>query len=114
MDNAADLKARFGRLVAAHRHRLGMTQAALAEASELSSDMIARIETGGTGVRFPNIQKLSTALGVDPAELFSSPMPPGAERRPALINLTARLSALSDSDLVWLTDLIEVALKTRR
>ncbi len=114
MDDAAELKARFGRLLAAHRKRRAMTQVDLAEASGLSTDMIARVETGGSGVRFPNLQRLATALQIDPAELFSSDIPRGALRREPLTNLTARLAGLSDADLAWVTDLIDVALKTRR
>ena len=114
MDEAAELKTRFGKLLAVHRKRRGMTQDKLAGVSGLSPDMIARIETGGSGVRFPNIQRLATALEIDPAELFSPDIPRGALKRAALTNLTARLAGLSDADLAWVSDLIEVALKSRR
>lgn len=90
-----------------------MTQHDLAEASELSDDMIARIEAGGTGVRFPSIEKIALALNVDPAELF---LPEGLAERPvrsALANLTARLSNLSDRDLLWVDNLLNAALKSR-
>jgi len=114
MDEAAELKARFGKLVAAHRRRRGMTQVALAEAVGLSVDMITRVEGGGTGVRFPNIAGLAKALEVDPAELFTPELPKGALQRKALADVTTRLAGLSDSDLAWIADLIDVALKTRR
>ena len=113
MDEAAELKARFGKLLAAHRRRRGMTQAALSDASGMSADMIARVEGGGSGVRFPNIQRLATALEIDPAELFTGDLPRGALRRAALTDLTARLAGLSDADLAWVANLIEAGLKSR-
>jgi transcriptional regulator with XRE-family HTH domain len=114
MDEAADLKQRFGRLVAACRKRRGMTQVQLADAAGISSDMIVRLENGGTGLRFPNIARLAAALNVDPAELFSSDIPRGALDRAALTNLTARLARLSDDDLRWLTTVIDAALTGRK
>jgi transcriptional regulator with XRE-family HTH domain len=113
MDEAAELKQRFGRLVAAHRKRRGLTQVGLSEVSGLSADMIVRIEGGGTGVRFPNIARLAKALEIDPAELFTPDIPRGALDRTALTNLTARLAGLSDADLVWLGNVIDAALSTR-
>lgn len=114
MGDVAELMERFGRLVSAHRRRLRMTQVALSEASGISSDMIVRIEGGGTGVRFPNIQRLADALQVDPAELFTSEVPAGKLARPTLNRLTARLAELSDADLQLVSELIDVALKSRR
>lgn len=90
-----------------------MTQQKLAEACNLSPDMIGRIESGSTGASFPSIGRLSVALDVDPAELF---LPEGSV--PGLINgplasVTSRLSGLSDRDLKWVDDLLAVALKSR-
>jgi transcriptional regulator with XRE-family HTH domain len=67
----ADLRKRFGELLAAHRRRRGMTQEDLAEAAGLSVDMISKIEVGATGARFPSIERLAKAGQVDPAELFT-------------------------------------------
>ena len=67
-----DLRRRFGRLLAAHRRRRGFTQEALAEAAEVSTDTISKIEIGATGARFPVIERLANALEIDPAELFTS------------------------------------------
>ncbi|MCW2363865.1 MULTISPECIES: helix-turn-helix domain-containing protein [Sphingobium] len=114
MGDLTELMRRFGRLVTAHRKRMGMTQAALADASGISVDMIVRIESGGTGVRFPNIQRLADSLQVDPAELFTSQVPHGKLERPLLSRLTTRLATLSDADLQLVTELIDVALKSRR
>jgi transcriptional regulator with XRE-family HTH domain len=109
----SDLRKRFGRLVAAHRKRKRITQEALAAAADLSVDMIGRIEAGHTGARFPSIERIATALGIDPAELFSPDIPQGSGQRAALTNMTARLSGLSDRDLVWVDQLLDAALKPR-
>ena len=114
MGDVTVLMGRFGRLVAAHRKLRKLTQADLAEASGISVDMITRIEGGGTGARFPNIQRLADALEVDPAELFTSEVPGSKLNRPDLNRLTARLAALSDADLRLVSELVDVALKSRR
>lgn len=114
MGDVTELMHRFGRLVAAHRKRLKLTQVQLSDASGISADMIVRIEGGGTGVRFPNIQRLADALRIDPAELFTSEVPNGKLARPHLNQITTRLVALSDTDLKLVSELIDTALKFRR
>jgi transcriptional regulator with XRE-family HTH domain len=108
-----DLRRRFGNLVAAHRRRRGFTQQHLANLTSMSADMISRIETGGTGVTFPTIEKLARALQVDAAELFIHDPSPGSDRRPVMIDLTARLAKLDDDDLGWAADLLETALRSK-
>ena len=108
-----ELRKRFGRLLAAHRRRVGMTQDSLATASGVSPDMIARMEAGATGARFHTIVKLSAALGIDPAELFTHELPTSALERSSLTAVIARLSTLSDKDLAWVDALLDVALKRR-
>ena len=44
-----DLRARFGSLVKAHRRRAGLTQEALAERANISTDMVSKIEGGNIG-----------------------------------------------------------------
>lgn len=108
-----DLRARFGMLVKAHRARLGLTQEALAERANISTDMVSKIESGNSGARFGVITRLAEGLGVDPAELFTADLPTGHLQRPALTEITARLAVLNDEDLLWLGDLLEVALARR-
>lgn len=108
-----DLRRRFGLLVAAHRRQRGLTQEALAAGAGISVDMVSQIEGGRSGARFPTIEKLSAVLEVDPAELFTTEVPAGALERRELSDLSARLAGLSDSELRWLSGLIEAALKPR-
>lgn len=107
------LRKRFGSLVAVHRRRHGWTQQDLAERTGMSPDMISRIETGGSGARFNTIEKLASALEVDPAAFFVVDARSGDLRRP-LIDLTTTLAALPDTDLDWISELLASALKGRR
>jgi len=95
----ADLRKRFGTLVAAHRRRCGMTQQQLADAADLSPTMIVRIEGGSTGARFPSIERIAQALGVDPAELFQVGSSRHGRVRPTLLDINTKLTGLSDRDL---------------
>ena len=106
----ADLRKRFKELLAAHRRRRGLTQEDLAEAAGLSVDMISKIEVGATGARFPSIERLAQAVQVDPAELFTSELPNGSMNRGAFGEISAKLSSLPESDLVWISALLDVAL----
>jgi transcriptional regulator with XRE-family HTH domain len=106
----ADLRKRFGQLLAAHRRRHGLTQERLAEAAKLSVDMVAKIETGATGARFPVIERLAGALEIDPAELFTTEIPGGAIKRGAFAEISSRLARLPEADLVWVRNLLDAAL----
>jgi transcriptional regulator with XRE-family HTH domain len=106
----ADLRRRFGLLVAANRRRRGLTQEQLAEAADISADMVAKIETGASGARFPVIERLAAALDVDPAELFTSELPSGLIRRGAFLDISTRLADLSGADLAWMSRIVEAAL----
>lgn len=108
-----DLRKRVGTLVAVHRRRRGLTQQRLADLAGMSPDMISRIETGGTGLRFPTIEKLSAVLEIDPAQLFIVDADPGRDMRGPLLDLTVRLAALSETDIVWVSELLTAALKAR-
>lgn len=108
-----ELRTRFGRLVSAHRRRLGWTQDELASRAQLSVDMISRIEAGSTGARFATIDKLAQALGADPGELFSPHIPGSALERPKLTAIMSRLATLSDRDLDWLSPVLDAVLKHR-
>ncbi|TBA91088.1 helix-turn-helix domain-containing protein [Rhizobium ruizarguesonis] len=108
----SDLRKTFGLCVRALRRRQNLTQEALAEISGLSLDMIAKIEGGSSGASFNTIEHLSQALSVEPAGLFKIDID---DRRfgSELNNLFARLAALSDDDLIWVKQLLDVALRPR-
>ena len=109
----SDLRKRFGRLVASHRKRRRMTQEALAQAAELSVDMIGRIEAGLTGARFPSIERIAAALEVDPAELFTTELASDQVRSPAMLELFARLSPMNDREVGWIDRLLDAAMSPR-
>ncbi|PTD15858.1 XRE family transcriptional regulator [Sphingomonas fennica] len=108
-----DLRTRFGRLVKSHRVRAGLTQEALAERANISTDMISKIEGGSSGARFAVISQIANALEVDPAELFTPNLPAGQLQRAALTDIVSRLGSLSDSELRWLNGVIEAALRPK-
>lgn len=106
-----DLRTRFGRLVKAHRVRMGFTQEVLAERAGISTDMVSKIEGGNSGARFGVITKLAGALEVDPAELFTPHLPAGQLQRSTLTEITSRLASLSERELQWLKGVLEAALR---
>lgn len=109
-----DLRRRFGRLLAAHRRRVGLTQAQLAERIGASSDLISKAEIGATGISFDKIQRLAQALEVDPAELFTADLPNAALSRGPLAETSVTLAGLSREDQIWIKGVIDAALKGRR
>jgi transcriptional regulator with XRE-family HTH domain len=108
-----DLRTRFGRLVKAHRVRLGLTQEALAERAGISTDMVSKIEGGNSGARFGVITHIAEALGVDPAELFTPDLPAGQLQRSTLTEITSRLASLGDGELRWIAGLVDAALQPK-
>lgn len=110
----ADLRNRFGSLVAAHRRRAGLTQEELAEAADISVDMISKLESGTSGARFGVIQRLADALNLDPAELFTTEIAAGAIRRGAFGQIATRLAQLTDADLEWVRSILDAALAPRQ
>lgn len=110
----AKLQAQFGNLVAAHRRRCNLTQALLAEKADLSEDMIARIEAGGTGASFKTIEKLADALGVTAAALFDDTVGLADSENPELGVLRSRLAKLTRTDIEWLSRIVDAALMPRR
>lgn len=109
-----DLQKRFGRLVAAHRRRTGLTQEGLAESASISIDTVRKIETGASGASFAMIEKIATALEVDAAELFSTEIPAGALNRGILQSIVVKLAGQADHELRWVEELLDVALRARK
>lgn len=75
--------------------------------------MVSKIEVGATGARFSVIERLATALTVDPAEFFTTEIPSGMLNRKALAEITSRLALLSEPDLTWAKGLLEAGLRPR-
>lgn len=106
-----DLQRRFGRLVAAHRKRMNLTQERLAERAGISIDTVRKVETGAAGASFAMIEKIASTLQVDPAELFTTQVAGGVFRRGKYNDISVRLAELSDTQLAWASDMLEVALR---
>ncbi len=107
------LKTRFGQLLAAQRKRRGLKQAELGERASLSVDMIAKLETGAAAPSFASIERLSEALAIDPAELFTYELGGRPYDRQAMTELVAKVSGLKDPELRWLSGVVEAALQPR-
>jgi len=110
----SDLRRRFGQLLAAHRRRAGMTQQALADTIDASVYMISKMESGASGASFAMIERLSDALSIDPAELFTPDLPGSHFQRSAYGRITRQLTGLDEEELVWLEAVISAALRTSR
>jgi len=67
----SDIKKEFGIRLYQLRNEAGMTQAKLAEKSNLSIDLISRIERGDRAPSLESIEKISLALNVSPVHLFN-------------------------------------------
>lgn len=107
------LQVRFGRLLAAHRKRMGYTQEQLAERAGISIDTIRKLEGGSSGASFPMIEKIARALELDPAELFTTEIRSGAFSRGKFNEISVKLAALSANELTWISDLLDVALRAK-
>ena len=65
------IKKKFGVHLFQLRNEAGMTQASLAEKTNLSVDSISRIERGERAPSLETIEKLSSALKIRMSELFN-------------------------------------------
>ena len=68
----AELQKRFGRYLREARRSRGLTQAQLADKVDRSLDMIGRLERGELAPSFETIERLCSALNLQPAELFGA------------------------------------------
>lgn len=100
----------FGTALRQLRRTRKLSQAELAEAAELSVDMIGRLERGVTGPSFESIEALAKALRVPPVALFGargSESTRGGERGKVLAEIDRTLSALNDAELKRLGRMIK-------
>jgi transcriptional regulator with XRE-family HTH domain len=82
------------------RRSRGLTQAQLAEAADLSLEMIGRLERGLTAPSLETVAALAAALHVAPAVLFGAePTGISGERRETLERINKLLASGSDAEL---------------
>ncbi|WP_438022007.1 helix-turn-helix domain-containing protein [Sorangium sp. So ce233] len=82
-DHADAVLEYIGANVHRHRVRLGLTQDALAEAAEISTGFLQRVERGKTNVGVVVLVRLADALGVEPGVLLRrATMPEVTRGRP--------------------------------
>ena len=95
-----ELKELFGTSLRQCRRARRLTQAQLAEATDLSLEMIGRLERGFTAPSFETVAALATALQVAPAVLFGGePSAITGERREVLDRISKLLASTSDREL---------------
>jgi CheY-like chemotaxis protein len=79
---AVDVRKAFGAAVRSHRHRLGLSQEALAERAALHRTYITDVERGARNLSLESISKLARALQVSIGALFQPVAASGAGARP--------------------------------
>ena len=95
-----ELRELFGTSLRQCRRARRLTQAQLTEATDLSLEMIGRLERGLTAPSFDTIAALVDALQVAPSELFGGePSAITGERREILDRINKLLASTSDEKL---------------
>jgi transcriptional regulator with XRE-family HTH domain len=95
-----ELRKLFGASLRQRRRSRGLTQAQLAEAADLSLEMIGRVERGLTAPSFETIAGLISALRIAPAELFGAePTDREGERREIIGRISQLLASASDAQV---------------
>lgn len=91
----------FGTNLRHHRKARGLTQAALAEQVDLSSEMISKIERGVAVPSFESIQRIAECLNLPEPALFGvgPTLMDATERSRLLSRIHARLSRLNEDEL---------------
>ncbi len=97
------LARRIGEHARQTRQALGWSQAEVAEAARLATEVYGRLERGGMLPSVPTLMRLVGALGLTPNDLLGDAPPKkprgGTGRRRTLQALVRRLEQTSDSDL---------------
>jgi transcriptional regulator with XRE-family HTH domain len=110
----ANLRQQVGNLVRHHRKRVKLTQAELAERTDLSVELINRIERGSAAPSFETLDKLSKALRTPVRDFFGvGAYSVGGIRADPLQSLLDRVSGLSQEDLKWLDGVVGQVLKRK-
>jgi transcriptional regulator with XRE-family HTH domain len=109
-DMANDFQQRFCKLLISARKRAGLTQQKLADDANLSVEMVNRIENARATPSFETIEKLATALKVDPGVFY---FPNAGLQNDKMTEITVRLAQLTDNELAWV-DRVLAAMLDRR
>ena len=111
---ADNLNTRFGKLLAGRRKARGLTQEELAQKAEISTSMIGQMETGVSAPSFNTVETLAHALEIDPSELFTTNILNKSVTSRHIHDISAELSKLDETDLLWVRGIIEAALNRKR
>ena len=104
----------FGDQVRSYRTRKGLTQADLAEKTDLSLDMIGRIERGVASPSFNSLVAIAEVLDVPVAVLLGGkPVSAGTDTRKeaSLERILATLNALDADRVQWMERIISDVLR---
>lgn len=96
----------IGRRIAKRRKQLGLTQAQVAELSDLTQQFFASVETGKKNMRADSIVKVSTALGVSTDFLLTGTVT-DLERT----HLVQMLDSLNENQFYIIEDIIKKILE---
>lgn len=99
----------IGNRLLAFRRRMGMTQAAVAEAASLSDRTYADIERGMANMRLETLLQICHALHITPNELLTDDPPQTAQVQRTLAD---RFSACTDAQKQTALQLLEVYLNS--
>jgi CheY-like chemotaxis protein/DNA-binding XRE family transcriptional regulator len=86
---ASQITSLFGASVRTLRHRLGISQEALAERADLHRTYIVEIEGGARNITLKSMVRLARALEVTPAALLSATHEPSRLEKPSLSQSSA-------------------------
>ena len=104
-----DLKQEIGSRVKAARKMRGMTQAALAEAIDMSFETVSNLERGKTAPNFNTLSDIATALDVELKFFFDYEPNNTSKLRSRLISeLSATTLEVDDDKLALIVDLAKV------
>ena len=107
------LKSIFGTNVRSLRKLRGLSQAALAEKAEISTDMLGRLERGEASPSFDTAEALADALAVSPVALFGHGDFPAEDsaRGKALRDIAGELAGANDDQVALVCRVVHAVLQ---
>lgn len=109
----SDLKVRFGKLLASRRRARGMTQPELADKAGVAISTIRALEGAKSSPSFNMIEKLVSALNIDPADLFSTNFYNKDLNSRHVHDISAALSKLNEGEIIRLKKVIFTMIETK-